>query len=302
VLPTSIERIELFGPHPSPGTLVDCTLKVGRLDDRTLRGDLQLAVEGRLWCRITNWEDRRFATDGLVFETLQWPERAGMSVERAGYTLIDERWPDAPSRDVVMRRYLGRDERQTYEQHHPLGQRQFLLGRIAVKDAVRRWLWAHGRGPLFPAEIAVADDARGQPLVRGPFAADLRVGLAHVEGLAVARVAEGADVGVDVQRVDTRRPGFEEVVLTPHEQQLSPPAGYDRDTWLTCLWAVKEAAARAGGGAGLDGRPKELEIVERQGTVARIGGVRIAFERLPQARRRDATRKEHVIAWTLTDR
>jgi phosphopantetheinyl transferase (holo-ACP synthase) len=241
-----------------------------------------------------------------VFEALQWPERSAMSVERAGCTLVDERWPDSATRDLVMRRYLGRDERHAYEQHHPLEQRRLLLGRIAVKDAVRRWLWARGHGPLFPAEVVVADDASGRPLVRGPFDADLRVAVAQVEGLAVARVAEGSDVGVgvDVQRVDTRRPDFEQVVLTPGEQQLAPPDGYDRDTWLTCLWAVKEAAARADGSEGLAGRPKDHEVIERRGSAARIGARWVAFERIPTATtaRPVQHEKEHVIAWTLTDR
>jgi hypothetical protein len=121
VLPTSIGRVELYGPHPPRGTLVDCTVTITHLDEKVLRADMLLTVDRRLWCRVTDWEDRRFATDALVFETLQWPERSGMSVERGAYTLIDERWPDSATRDVVMRRYLGRPERAEYDGHHPLG-------------------------------------------------------------------------------------------------------------------------------------------------------------------------------------
>jgi phosphopantetheinyl transferase (holo-ACP synthase) len=304
VLPTSIGRVDLFGPHPPPGTLVDCTVTVTHVDDKVLRADMLLTVDRRLWCRVTGWEDRRFATDELVFETLQWPEKAGMSVERGAYTLIDERWADSATRDVVMRRYLGRPERAEYDQHHPLGQRAFLLGRMAVKDAVRRWLWARRRGPLFPAEIVVANEPGGRPLARGPFTDDLRVSLADVEGRAVAIVAEGVDVGIDVQRIEPRRPTFESLVLTPREQQLTAPGGYGRDAWLTALWAVKEAAARATG-PGLQGRPKDVEIVECDGTAARVGGRWIAFERLPGAvptSPSSAAQKEHIVAWTVTDR
>jgi len=302
VLPTSIARVELFGPQPPPDTLVDCTVTITHLDDKVLRGDHVLVVDDRVWCRISGWEDRRFATDPLVFETLKWPERAGMSVEHSGYTLIHERWPDSATRSLVMRRYLSRDEQADYERLNPLAQRQFLLGRIAVKDAVRRWLWSREHGPLFPAEVAVANDPSGRPLVRGPFDDDLRVSLSHVEGVGVALVGEGVDVGVDVERVEARRPSFEALVLTGAERTIQAPDGYDRDAWLTVLWATKEAAAKATG-HGLGGRPKDFEVLERRGSRLRIRNRWIAFERLPPSTTPEPLpRKEHIVAWTVTDR
>jgi phosphopantetheinyl transferase (holo-ACP synthase) len=303
VFPTSIRRLELFGPQPAPGTAVDCTVTIRHVDNQTFAADMVLMVDDRLWCRIVDWEDRRFNTDALVFETLKWPERSAMSVERDGYTFVWERWPDSATRDVIMRRYLGRDERRDYQRHHPLGQRQHLLGRIAVKDAVRRWLWAHGHGSLYPAEIVVANDHAGRHLARGPYADDLRVSLAHVEGAAVALAGEGADVGIDVERVDRRRPDFERLVLTAAEQDLEPPSGYGRDAWLTCLWAVKEAAAKATG-QGLQGRPQDYEVAERRGSTARVGDRWIAFELvdIPPAAPSGSRGKEHIVAWTLTDR
>ncbi len=165
---------------------------------------------------------------------------------------------------------------------------------------MRRGLWAPGHGPLFPAEVAVANDPTGRPLVRGPFDADLRVSLAHVEGLGVALVGEGVDVGIDAERVEPRRPSFEALVLTPAERELPLPDGFGRDTWLTVLWAAKEAAAKAGG-RGLEGRPKDFEVLERRGHRLRIGHRWIAFERLPPGTTPDhLPRKEHIVAWTVT--
>ena len=73
----------------------------------------------------------------------------------------------------------------------------------AVKDAVRRWLWDRGAGPLFPAEITVANHDDGRPFVvaeppgatlsaDGVAVADLRVSLAHTE----------ADMGLLVEAFD----------------------------------------------------------------------------------------------------
>ena len=46
-----------------------------------------------------------------------------------------------------MRQYLGVAERAEYSQRTPRAARQWLLGRIAVKDAVRQWLWDARRRP-----------------------------------------------------------------------------------------------------------------------------------------------------------
>lgn len=306
VLPTSIERVELFGPHPPPGTLVDCTITITDLDRQALRADATLVVDDRLWCRITGWENRRFDIDAGAFDVLRWPERTTISTRRNGYTLVSEQWPDSASRDVIMRRYLGRDERREYNGHNPLSQRRFLLGRIAVKDAVRQWLWATGHGPLFPAEIVVADGRAGRPLVRGPYPADLRVSYAHVEGSGVAIVTEGTDVGIDIEKIEPRRSDFEQVVLTPREQALEPPDGYDRDAWLTSLWAVKEAAAKATG-RGLQGRPQDFEVTECRADEDEhrccVGDRWVGFELVgePTAASIQTARKECIVAWTLTD-
>lgn len=69
-----------------------------------------------------------------------------------------------------MRRYLNVGERAQYEQLSAFEQRRWLLGRIAVKDAVRRWLWDRGAGPVYPAEVTVGGTDGGLR-VRGPFRA-----------------------------------------------------------------------------------------------------------------------------------
>lgn len=136
--------------------------------------------------------------------------------------------------------------------------------------------------------------------MRGPFDHDLRVSLAHVDGLGVALVGDGIDVGIDVERVEPRRPSFEALVLTNDERTVRPPDGYDRDAWMTVLWAAKEAAAKATG-QGLNGRPKDFEILERRDNRLRIRNRWIAFERVPQSAS-PVPRKEHIVAWTVTDR
>jgi hypothetical protein len=75
---------------------------------------------------------------------------------------------------MIMRRHLNAAERGEYERLTPREQRRWLLGRIAVKDAVRHALWQRGAGPIFPGELTVTEEVTetgGVIRVRGPFQA-----------------------------------------------------------------------------------------------------------------------------------
>jgi len=74
---------------------------------------------------------------------------------------------------------------------------------------------------------------------------------------AVAPLPTG--IGIDIESVERRPPSFAETILSSPERSLLTARGPDRDLWLTRLWAVKEATAKATG-LGLRGRPKDFEV------------------------------------------
>ncbi len=313
VLPTSLDRIRYFGPHPAPGTRVECIVNITHLDATTARADLELTVDGTLWVRIEGWEDRRFQTDDGMFVMLRNPRLLLAEPQPGGWMLITERWHDSATRDVVMRRYLGKPERDVYETNNPNVQRQLLLGRVAGKDALRHHEYQRGAGPLFPAEVRIDNDAEGRPIASGAFPGDLRVSLAHTAGVGVAMVADGVDVGIDIEPVEPRADTFARTAFTAAELDLLavPPAGIERDRALTRAWAAKEAAAKAAG-TGMGGRPKDFEITALDGATVRIGERWIATEAImvpeptltgPGAPIEDGAdhTKEHVVAWTIVD-
>ena len=293
--PGAIDRIDLYGPHPRPGDRLDCAVRIRSVGDTEVTADLTLrAADGRVWAGIEGWKDRRFGTDERTWPVFQTAEENLIAEPQpGGWLLARERWRDTATRELIMRRYLDTAERAEYERQNPRAQRQWLLGRIAVKDAVRQWLWDRGHGPLFPIEIGVRNDETGRPHVTGPFDGTLAVSLAHTGNLGVAIVGTGP-VGVDIEQVADRGDAFEQTALTAAERALVDELGGDRHTWLTRFWTAKEAAGKAEG-RGLAGRATRfaVESVSGEHLVVTAGGrthwVETRLHDGPVA---------HVVAWT----
>ncbi|MFJ1704979.1 beta-ketoacyl synthase N-terminal-like domain-containing protein [Kitasatospora sp. NPDC088346] len=322
VFPVGIRRLTFHGPPPRPGTPLNAHVRVTGLTDTTLEADVQLLAGGAVWAEVHGWQDRRFDSHPDTRPVERFADRHTLSAPQpGGWVVLHERWPDLASRDLIMRNHLGSAERVAYEQQPPRGRRAWLLGRIAVKDAVRRLLWEQGEGPVFPAEIAVRNDPppdtghrHGRPRVSGLHGRtlpDLDVSLAHTAEAAVAlvrprRPGGGPGVGIDLAEV-TDRPADLRIALGPGEPELLAAArathGGSEALWLTRFWAAKEAAAKAEG-TGLRGRPREFAVVaadpaELRVTVARPGGARTHRVRCTRlAAPPGLPDRSYVAAWT----
>jgi acyl transferase domain-containing protein/phosphopantetheinyl transferase len=266
VLPTGITAVRFYGPKPQVGARLECTAWIRELTDTEMRADAELRDEhGRVWCVIEGWTTRRFATDDRIWSVKLHAENETLSEPRPeGWSVVRELWPDTGTRELMMRRYLNAAERVRYEQLTLNTRRAWLLGRIAVKDAVRRRLWELGAGPIFPAEITVDNDERGRPRVSGAFRAPY-VSLAHCAGagrrpgIAVA-MAGPEPVGIDLEAVTERAPEAEEIAFADIERKLLDGlAGEERALWFTRLWTAKEAVAKALG-TGFGGRPRAFTV------------------------------------------
>ncbi len=268
-LPFRVDRLTFYGPEPEPDTRVDCSTRILQLTEQMVRGDIELSVDGTMWCHIEGWEDRRFETDPYLDKLMQYPEREVYARARAGgYVLAPDIWRSSASRDLLSRRYLSQSEREHYERVPLKTQRGFLLGRIAIKDAVRAWLVENGTASIFPIEVTVANEPSGRPYVRGPFTADVRVSVAHKDQFAVAVIGIGHDVGIDIERVERRGADFESITFTAEELAILPKN--DRDLWVTRFWVAKEAVAKARG-TGLMGAPRRFVVSEIAGDCLRVG-------------------------------
>ncbi|MEU6540877.1 beta-ketoacyl synthase N-terminal-like domain-containing protein [Streptomyces sp. NPDC047000] len=317
VFPVQMREMRFYGPHPAPGTDVECLVRVTTLTDALLEADVQLCVDGEVWAELSGWQDRRFDNDPTTRPVERFPERNTLSALRpGGWTLLHERWPDLASRELIMRNSLSGAERSEYARHPPRGRRQWLLGRIAVKDAVRHRLWEHGEGPVFPAEIRVRNDEEGRPYVTGLHGRTLpplSVSLAHraEAGVAIVRPAGAASrPGIDIEEVTGRTPAARAAALGTDELRLldtlsaagAGTGGGDTDLWFTRFWAAKEAVAKAEG-TGFGGRPRDFTVTGAAGDGARltVSGRRAAAYTVhcePTCNPPALPPRQYVVAWT----
>ncbi|MFD3309864.1 beta-ketoacyl synthase N-terminal-like domain-containing protein [Streptomyces sp. NPDC058694] len=316
VFPVQMRHMRFYGPHPRPGTDVDCLVRITSLTDTVLEADVQLVVAGEVWAELTGWQDRRFDNDPQTRPVERFPERNTLSQARpGGWSLLHERWPDLASRDLIMRNSLSRAERSEYERHAPRGRRQWLLGRIAAKDAVRQWLWDHGEGPVFPAEIRVRNDESGRPYVTGLHGRNLPqldVSLAHraEAGVAIVRPHRPEPgPGIDIEEVVERDQVTFAVALGEDELRLlsarCAATGESEALWFTRFWAAKEAVAKAEG-TGFRGRPRDFTVLEATAEGA-TGHRLLVSGRLERAYTVHCERtgnppglpdRDYVVAWT----
>jgi phosphopantetheinyl transferase len=298
-LPGGVDSVEFFGPQPSAGEAITGTVRIRSVTPRTVYADLELADRhGRVWARLRGFENRRFATDDVTWPVLCYPEINTIAqCDPSGWVRMSERWPDAASRELIARRYLGATERETYRTHAPRGRRHWLMGRIAAKDAVRRWLWARGAGPLYPVEVTIAADEHGRPIVNVPAPWKVCVSIAHSGDLAVAIAGEEA-IGIDVEIIEPRNPGLEMIALSARERalldRLVSGMGGDsaaaRSEAFTRFWAAKEAVSKAEG-TGLAGLPTAFEI-----RVADRNHIRIVCHAEPAQQAREYAVETCVVA------
>ncbi|WP_306321365.1 MULTISPECIES: polyketide synthase [unclassified Streptomyces] len=315
VFPIGIQEARFHGPHPAPGTEVSCDIRVTTVTDTLLTADVQLCVDGVVWAELEGWQDRRFDSPARIDPVKRRPAENTLSEAMpGGWQLAFEYWPDPASRDLMMRNQLAGDERRQYARHPPRGKRQWFLGRIAAKDAVRRHLWdRESAGPVYPGEVRIANDASGAPFpegVHGRRLPPLALSLAHCAeaGVALARSADQGPVGIDIEEVTERPEATYEAVLAPIERPLFEELtalGIEPARALTRFWSAKEAAAKAAG-TGLRGRPRDFTVTGFDGGGADDLTVRGPAPAHPTYRVRLAETanppglppRAYVVAWT----
>jgi acyl transferase domain-containing protein len=282
VLPVSVDRIEFYRPSPEPGARCPARVVFREIDFDARRTKADVEIQdgsGGVWLRVEGWQDIVFRWGGPMLRNLRQPRRCPLAGPReleglpgdGVATLLESDVLREMQPDWLARMWLHQEEWKQWLDagSDPRSRKQWLVGRIAAKDAVRLWLARRTGGEelIHPVLIVLDNEASGRLVVRSIGGADLRpsVSLSHVEKGAAA-AACGPPVGIDLESSNAAG-GLEiEAFTTEAERARLAEARLDAVAdagWRTRVWCAKESAGKLRG-EGLQGRPRDLEIIEAE--------------------------------------
>ena len=242
VFPLRLGRLDVFGDDPPEGSDCPCLIRVKTVGRSTLTVDAEvLRPDGRVWMRLTDWDDWRFYWPPRYRDVFRSPDHifVGEPLDLAGVSDAVAVWLEPPAdmgrpvwRDVLEKVQLSPEERAgCLKPTGHDGRRSLRLwGRIAAKEAVRRLWSAAGGSPIFPADLTIEPDDRGRPVLRSRAQPDDEtmpaVSIAHTAGVAVAIASTnpGARVGIDVEKVVDRGASFEAIAFSSRGTDAARPS------------------------------------------------------------------------------
>jgi acyl transferase domain-containing protein/phosphopantetheinyl transferase len=267
LLPFYIESIEFFG-YPNSHEVLKGKAHLHAITERGTQASVEVSTqEGELLLRLNNISSRRIALDepwlgfvrnpgGQFFSESHAELLSHLSLPSHGeVATCDQRvLSDDPvvidwcadylltEQERLIWRAQARDEQR---------KKEWLLGRIAAKEAVRKLVAKHVGVALLPQDVEVLYDAHGRPVLTPMFVHLIGwapwVSIAHSDGLAIA-VALNAEfpVGIDLQAIAPRDDDFLQFAFSVEEQRiLQDAAPEDLDRLAAQLWSAKEALAKA---------------------------------------------------------
>ena len=162
---------------------------------------------------------------------------------------------------------LGKSERREFAQKTgSTGRRtEWLFGRIAAKEATRRFLNKFYQARWSDADVQIWPDDSGKPRAIGEWSsfvsAKLDLSIAHTSKLVVAAVAPSSRIGIDIEAigrtlsVDFTKGVFDDTAEIPLADSM-PGTSYAH----LRFWCAKEAVSKALG-TGIRYSPKEMLVV-----------------------------------------
>lgn len=308
VFPVLLTKLELYGPTPPVGTTVPVCAEITEFGSKFLNANVEIQDgTGNVWMRIQGWGNWVFRWPKR-FLAFTWNPFTGcvsqdLSLSDGSLGAMAQLITTQDIRDLdlhgLARYYLHLTEMETFAQlgDVPKRQTEWLLGRVAAKDAARRWLASQTNADMVhPATLRIEQNSQGQPVIgempgltKRPF-----LSIAHSNGQAMA-LAHVLPVGVDMEPVEPREPGFLDTITSDRERTyLATIPDMHDPTWATRIWCAKEAAGKALG-TGIGPTPHSLEVIEVRGD-----GTVCILDRRTESQLAVKTRQEQgfVLAYT----
>jgi phosphopantetheine--protein transferase-like protein len=297
VFPYHLRSLEIYGPPFAAGDRAKGRARIALVGDAGMCSDIDVIGPDRhLRMRLLGWEDRRFDMPSSLYRLRispqsvlvaePWPVAVAAleeceAIECRRVTGLSDELLDSGGgiwRRVLAQLVLSRTERAAWSalERPEAGRNQWLLGRIAAKDAVRAFAARRHGLRLCAADVEIVTDDDGRPRVTGAWVERIGrpplVSLSHVPGLAVAAAADAGryqGVGIDVERLGRVKGDFAELAFGLAERDLLESTGPAQDEWALRCWCAKEALAKALG-RGFLGDPQALVIREIDRETGRV--------------------------------
>ncbi|MBV8847163.1 MAG: polyketide synthase dehydratase domain-containing protein [Bryobacterales bacterium] len=256
VLPIKVGKVDKYCENPPSGAMVSSRIAIRKLSDQTLLADYDVLLpDGRLWLRVTGWEDWRFYWTARLFD---YAYGRFANFQSAGFPVTNQEL-EAAGLDCILVPPLGDRERDALSDENwayvlfskrelaefrslpPLQQAEWLFGRTSAKDAVRAYLLrAHDR-KIFPADVEITVD-RGTMLVGGAWSAEIpapHVSYSYQHGWSVA-AAGGSRCAVSAIEMNAAIPPNS--FLPDEEDRLARLGG--AEDWKRRAVIAKQAAGK----------------------------------------------------------
>jgi phosphopantetheine--protein transferase-like protein len=273
--PIGLGRLEIYCPTPPVGTLTPVRLEITNDQGKMLQANVEIQDgRGGVWMRIADWRSWKFKWPRRIVDFRRLPHRyllsrdapIGPSAPQSVFLMVSDE--DLRGFDLMLlaRYYLDEVEFQRYKalKRFPERQRQWLLGRVVAKDAVRKWVRSDlSQDFLHPAAVPLnSDDGDGPPRVTlGAAGVAPKISIAHCNDRAAA-IAQSEPVGVDIEQIKTRDAAVLEAFICDRERDLLAAFSPEEfDVLCTKLWCAKEAVAKLLG-VGIGSLMKSLEAVQ----------------------------------------
>ncbi len=281
--PFRFRRLELKGGVAKEGARLNCYLRLTGVTPRSHLCDITVTDgNGGVVMEIDGWEEitervpkefcdmvlqpaTRFISQPLAKDMFGDPgtDVASAMITDVPYRIFErneELWLKILS-SVVLN---APERKELAEMQGSVSRRtEWLFGRIAVKEAVRRYLSDFHQARWSYADVQIWPNENGKPQAIGAWAdnltAKIDVAIAHTSQFVIALAAANARVGVDVESVSRNlSEEFAQGVFTPEELALAAKTPNAAQA-LIRFWCAKEAVSKALG-TGIRFPPKEMIV------------------------------------------
>ena len=296
--PFRLRRLAFGGVIPEEGTRLKCYMRLTGVTPKSQVCDIFVTDgNGKKLMELSGWEEltervpseyrslimqpaMSFLTQPLGPELLGEPSTdiASAFITDVPYPIFErneELWLKTLSRVI-----LDASERREFAERTGSASRrtEWLFGRVAAKEAVRRFLKDYYQARWSDADIRIWADDSGKPHALGAWndflTTKLDIAISHTAQFVVALVAANAKVGVDVESISRDlSEEFAAGVFTPEEQELAAQAANASQATIK-FWCAKEAVSKALG-TGIRYSPKEMVVT---GFQADTGDLTIRLE------------------------